>query len=131
MGKKIGSSLGEVEDVGIFDVQGTKAPILKAKVRFNIDKALRRGICIGSRTDGAFWIEFKYGRLPQFCYQCGVIGHDEDSCKETGGPCDAGDDKTKEFGPWMRTLNQGRRVKNAYKSVGPTVIVKRMIRGEA
>lgn len=109
LGNKIGEVLGEVEDVGVFDLQGSKAPILKAKVRINLGTPLRRGINIGNRADGAFWIDFRYERLPQFCYHCGVIGHEEDECKDADGPCDT--DDTKEYGPWLRTLNQGRRIK--------------------
>lgn len=42
-------------------------------------------------------IEFKYKRLPKFCYECHRIGHDEDSCKSKEANAHIED-----YGPWLR-----------------------------
>ncbi|KAJ1376049.1 Zinc knuckle CX2CX4HX4C [Sesbania bispinosa] len=64
------------------------------------------GINAGSKKDGVFWVDFQFERLP-FCYQCGVIGHDEDSC--TGEKNDGDDDHPR--GPRMRASHSGKAVR--------------------
>ncbi|XP_062080236.1 uncharacterized protein At4g02000-like [Humulus lupulus] len=53
---------------------------LRVRVRFNIDKHLKRKMKIlYSKTD-FFWFDFKYERLPSFCFICGILGHSEKFC---------------------------------------------------
>lgn len=56
------------------------------------------------RVGGSYsqWVEFKYERLPVFCYLCGRLDHDEKECLvwlRSAGPITAED---KQFGPWLR-----------------------------
>ena len=48
------------------------------------------------------WVLFKYERLPNFCYQCGLLDHDLKEC-----PKSKGDDRNivmaeLQYGAWMR-----------------------------
>lgn len=79
MARKIGSCLGEVLDSGVFELPD-KSIILKVKVHIDISKPIKKGANIGSRTDGVIWVNFRYEKLPQFCFYCGKVGHGEQGC---------------------------------------------------
>ncbi|XP_042988633.1 uncharacterized protein LOC122316163 [Carya illinoinensis] len=52
---------------------------MRMRVEVDISKALKRGIFLtfeGKKT----WVSFKYERLPNFCFKCGVIKHDQKGC---------------------------------------------------
>ncbi|KAJ1389174.1 Zinc knuckle CX2CX4HX4C [Sesbania bispinosa] len=82
MGRRLGVCMGTVMEADVFEIQG-------------------------SRKDGIFWADFKFERVPQFCYKCGIIRHDEDGCNSTT------QENTDEMsrGPWMRATHVGRPVK--------------------
>lgn len=53
---------------------------LRVRVRVNIDKPLKRRMKIYRNKEEWFWANFKYERIPTFCFICGVIGHSEKFC---------------------------------------------------
>lgn len=110
MCEKLGGSLGEVEDMGLFEVGGSSPPFLKAKIKLDIRKSIKKGITIGNRLHGAYWVDFRYEKLPQCCYICGLLGHEEDECTAHQN---SGTEKFKSLnlGPWIRTLQQGRKIR--------------------
>ena len=71
-------------------------------MQLDITKPLCRGRKVRLGEHGMKWVEFKYERLPIFCYLCGMIDHDERDClqgfrsKETPRP------EEKQIGPWLR-----------------------------
>ncbi|KAJ1418357.1 Zinc knuckle CX2CX4HX4C [Sesbania bispinosa] len=75
MGQRIGSCMGEVLESHVHEIQGR----------------------------GSF-VKAPFERLPQFCYQCGVIGHDDDGCNGDKDEEDADHPR----GPWMRASQAGR-----------------------
>jgi hypothetical protein len=77
-------------------------------VMLEISKPLRKGTHIGSKADGIFWVDFKYEKLPQFCFYCGCVGHGEIGC--VASKDDDEHIKSKKLGPWLRTNIGGRRV---------------------
>ena len=70
---------------------------LRFRVAINIKHPLVPGFMFQRDGLAALWIEFKYERLSNFCYSCGRIGHDEDSCKYKDDTVNTGD-----YGPWLR-----------------------------
>ncbi|MEX5533454.1 hypothetical protein, partial [Pseudomonas syringae] len=57
-----------------------KKIIVKVLVELDVMKPLMQGIYTGNQKDGLFWVDFKYEKLPQFCYFCGIIGHSDQFC---------------------------------------------------
>ncbi|KAJ1376289.1 Zinc finger, CCHC-type [Sesbania bispinosa] len=108
MGRKIGVCLGKVGESEVYEGR-YKITFVKLSVEIDIHKPLLPGILVGSHEDGISWVDFKFERLPQLCYKCGHIGHDEDSCKIPIADDPNAPSKDKELGPWMRASYVGRK----------------------
>ena len=67
---------------------------IRIRVDMPIDKPLRRGGNIVNIEGEKFWVSFKYERLPNFCFLCGLLGHDKKHCQAP--PSDLGN--TKQYG---------------------------------
>lgn len=106
MGQEMGSQLGKVLDVGIYEFP-EKAKIVKVKVLVNISHPIRAGMYIGNDHDGINWVDFRFENLPMFCFGCGLIGHNLEGCKNPPIPIVGG---TNPRGAWLRTKNYGHRV---------------------
>ncbi|KAJ1392464.1 Zinc knuckle CX2CX4HX4C [Sesbania bispinosa] len=98
--------MGRALESHVFEIQG-KGTYVRTLVEFNTSKPLLPSINVGSKKEVAFWVDFQFERLPQFCYKFGVIGHDEDSC--TGEQNVEDEDRPR--GPWMRAAQNGKLVK--------------------
>ncbi|KAJ1421780.1 Zinc knuckle CX2CX4HX4C [Sesbania bispinosa] len=108
MGMKIGSSIGEVKQAELFETR-ERGSFIKILVHVDITKPLKSGVNVGSRKNGINWIDFQYERLPQVCYSCGLVGHDEELCSKKTATETDGDDDIKGLGPWIRASQIGRK----------------------
>ncbi|KAJ1440637.1 Zinc finger, CCHC-type, partial [Sesbania bispinosa] len=106
MGWKIGESMGRVIDAIIFEILG-KGNFVKVLVEIDINNPLLMGVNAGSRKDEVFWVDFQFEKLPQFCYCCGRIGHDEDNCSIKNTE----ENDERKFGPWLKAFQSGRRIR--------------------
>lgn len=101
----IGSSLGELMAVDHKNFDGTWKQFLRVRVLIDITKPLKRKMKMKKNGGECFWIEFKYERLPNFCFLCGIIGHTERFCfKHFEG---VNEETERPYGPWLRAT--GRR----------------------
>jgi hypothetical protein len=107
MGKHLGSQLGLVEDVALYDFPD-KARIVKIKVHIDTNQPIRPGLFIGNTKDGIKWVDFRYENLPMFCFLCGYIGHNETSCNYASPTTEEG--STNPRGPWLRSTSYGKRI---------------------
>ncbi|KAJ1414343.1 Zinc knuckle CX2CX4HX4C [Sesbania bispinosa] len=109
MGRRIGACLGEVKESDIFESK-ERGSFIKIPVEFDISKPLRPGVNVGSQEDGVMWVDFQYERLPQFCYPCGLIGHEEDFCGAHPDKSTRDNQKESDLGPWLRAYIVGRKL---------------------
>ncbi|KAJ1382435.1 Zinc knuckle CX2CX4HX4C [Sesbania bispinosa] len=80
---KIAQKIGSVISVEDPFVEGQLLrPFFKVKVEVNIKKPLLTGFSIPRKDLPRTWVFIKYERLQDFCYNCGVLGHDFWKCKE-------------------------------------------------
>ena len=63
-----------------------------------IDKPLRRGGFVKNEEGGRVWVDFRYERLPNFCYICGFLGHDEKHCQASPTEQRA----RRQYGDWLK-----------------------------
>ena len=84
-GKAIGASLGKVIEVDVADTGVQWGTCLRVWVDIDVTRKLIRGRKINFEEGGARWVHFKYERLPNFCYRCGLLEHDLKDCLEGSG----------------------------------------------
>nr|POE86154.1 uncharacterized protein CFP56_07261 [Quercus suber] len=97
VGRELGNNIGKFIEVDQQARQSDQVKFMRIRVELQLDKPLRRGGKVASLEGDKFWVNFKYERLPTFCFQCGNLGHDEKHCK------DPSDQKnTKQYGEWLR-----------------------------
>ena len=82
VGKEIGCKLGEVIEVDKRSWQADQAKFMRIRVNLPIHKPLRRGAHFTNAEGERFWINFKYERLPTFCFICGKLGRDDKHCTQ-------------------------------------------------
>jgi hypothetical protein len=103
MGAHLGALMGDVEASEFYEYPGKKM-IIKIKVGINVHKPIPSGIHVANPTDGTTWVDFRYERLPQMCFKCGLVGHADTSCRHRALETDT----LAPLGPWI-TAQYGRR----------------------
>ncbi|XP_075665158.1 uncharacterized protein LOC142634778 [Castanea sativa] len=78
----IGSCLGSVLDVDVIEAGVQWGKRLQFTVRIDVTKRLVRGKKISIERGEPKWVNFKYERLPNFCYRCGFLDHSLKECSE-------------------------------------------------
>ncbi|KAK2632022.1 hypothetical protein EUGRSUZ_L02110 [Eucalyptus grandis] len=79
--RETASKLAEVIDVKLETKGNSNYKVGKARVVLNLANPLKTGIIINLGKKN-LWIEFKYERLPLYCYSCSKIRHYAMACKE-------------------------------------------------
>nr|POE86282.1 hypothetical protein CFP56_07087 [Quercus suber] len=71
-------------------------------MRIHVDLPFNKPLCRGGNIvnlDGSkTWVTFKYEGLPCFCFQCGLLGHDDRHC----GSFPYNPDSSKQYGDWLK-----------------------------
>ncbi|KAF8023371.1 hypothetical protein BT93_F0776 [Corymbia citriodora subsp. variegata] len=99
---KIASRIGKVIEVKVEEKGPVAQRVGKAKVELDVAAELIVGQPT-SHGNKKIWLDFKYKRLPFYCYSCGKLGHYATSCKTI--PYDETNFNTKMascFGNWLR-----------------------------
>jgi interleukin-1 receptor-associated kinase 1 len=104
MARKLGNIMGSFEEVDPKDSNRT-GRFLRLKTSLDLRKPLKRGTKIKFQ-DRNLWVDFKYERLPNFCFACGKIGHQMKECEEVDDVDENNyndiEEKSQAFGPWLR-----------------------------
>lgn len=73
----------------------------KFKVEIDLHKLIVPGWTLDQGEQSPMWIEFKYERLPNICFNCGRFDHETRSCPN--GPANTSNPVcSSKFGPWLR-----------------------------
>ncbi|RYR26601.1 uncharacterized protein LOC107627562 [Arachis ipaensis] len=110
LGRKIAAIAGEVKDCEIYETSRDHIRFIKANVKINIKKPLQKRANIGSIEDGLLWADFRYEKLPSFCYYCGLLGHEEVNCEKATKDEIIGKTSAKNLGQWLRAEEKGTKV---------------------
>lgn len=80
VGKHSGNSLGRYIEIDKRSWFSEQAKFMRIWVDLLPNKPLRREGNVVNLDGSKTWITFKFERLPCFCFQCGLLGHDERHC---------------------------------------------------
>lgn len=93
----IGSFLGTLIQVDDRNFDGSMRMFYRVRVAIDVAKPLKKQMKLKKDNGDWAFIDFKYERLPTFCFLCGVIGHGDKFC-----PKDVDVTAGKPYGAWMR-----------------------------
>ena len=95
--KTIASAMGAVMETENDELGLEK--FCRVRVLVDVNKPLRRFQKIKNKNNTVVTIEFKYERLPFFCFMCGRMGHHEKDCQEA---VDNEGEKELGWGLWLK-----------------------------
>lgn len=79
----LAEQMGEVIEVENHLVNGALLrTFMRVKVNINITQPLITGCWVPRKDLPKSWILFRYERLQDFCFTCGLLGHDQKACKK-------------------------------------------------
>ena len=80
MAEKLCDTVGEVQkSIGAVDDDG--GSFFRVRVLVDITLPLCRGKVISLPNGSNSWVNFKYKRLPNVCYWCGRLDHNDRDCE--------------------------------------------------
>lgn len=80
-GEVIGNEVGVFVDMDVEEDGLAVRQYLRIKVKLNISRPLMRGISlVEDEEEKPMWCPIVYEFLPEFCYNCGIIGHTNKVC---------------------------------------------------
>ena len=77
---KISSVIGEVSH-SITPKESNGGTFFRLKITIDLSLPLCRGRLISLENGKLTWVSFKYERLPNMCYWCGQLTHDDKDCE--------------------------------------------------
>ncbi len=78
---------------------------LRIRVEVPVEIFLRRGGFVTSPERERCWVDYRYERLPHFCFACGCLGHDMRWCKVNRERVESG---TASYGEWLKATFNGK-----------------------
>ena len=98
----IGSSIGVVQEgLKEWDTQDGSS-FMRIRVLMDMLKPLCRGRKIYGDDGKVGWIRFKYERLPNLCYWCGLLSHSDKDCDIWVQSKGTHTEQDQQFGGWLR-----------------------------
>ena len=110
---KIGSIAGRaLETDFIGSSEGVWRRYIRVRVEVDVNCPLAPDFPLERDHLPELWIPFKYEKLGNFCFGCGLLGHDQRDCQDKGAQLSIQEGVTSFFGRWLRADNdefQSRR----------------------
>lgn len=106
--KSVGDYVGKYVKSDTTNFEGIWKEYVRIRVTIDIQKPLKRRMKI-KREGGAWsWINFKYERLGNFCFVCGIVGHTERDCNIVYENPDKEIERA--YGVWLRAPGRNNKI---------------------
>lgn len=92
---------------------------IRLRVSINPTKPLKTGFFLTRGTLPTVWIQFKYERLSDFCYQCRALGRTVGTCPKPIPNSDGALDPRIAFGSWLWATPYGMPILPKSKAASP------------
>lgn len=102
MSEKVAEQIGKYADPNNFS--GAWTSYMRIRVLIDVCKPIKRKMNIRRSDFEGKWINFRYERLPTFCFFCGIIGHSDRSCETVFEYRNQNVEKA--YGVWLRASNR-------------------------
>ncbi|XP_019195830.1 PREDICTED: uncharacterized protein LOC109189671 [Ipomoea nil] len=121
----VGKYIGVVCKVDERNFDGSMRQFHRIRVAVKVNEALKKGLRI--KKDNGEWIrlEFRYERLPTFCFICGMLGHGDKYCPRLVQGWDRKAEKP--FGPELRAGNRRNSPVTGNRWLAPETAAERKI----
>ncbi|XP_031112051.1 uncharacterized protein LOC116016023 [Ipomoea triloba] len=96
----IGSFLGNLVQTDERNFDGSMCIFYRVRVAIDVAKPLKKQMKLKKDNGSWAFIDFRYERLPTFCFRCGLIGHGDRFCPKIAQGYDP--KAKKPYGAWMR-----------------------------
>ena len=124
----VGNYIGIFIEANPKSFDGEWKVYVRIRVFLDIRKPLRRRMKIKKPGGDWYWVNFKYERLPTFCYFYGMLGHSENfyatmfqnPSKPTEMP----------YRPWLRASTRPTIRNPREKLMASTVVIRRLSCGD-
>ncbi|XP_062112044.1 uncharacterized protein LOC133823369 [Humulus lupulus] len=131
--KSEGHLLGDYIEVDKDSLFEGWRPFMRIRVAIDVTQPLMRGRRVRlPRIRDEFWIDFRYEKLPDFCFECGIIGHLFQHCTLYLEHMDAGTEPTLPYGPWLKgaplPTSADDRYRQDFSKSGPWPFLTRLAR---
>lgn len=101
----IGNFVGKYVKADPANFADTWKQYVRIRVNLDVQKPLKRCMKIKREGGSWSWVNFKYERLGNFCFVCGIIGHTERECNVLYAHPEKEVDWA--YGTWLRAQGQG------------------------
>ncbi|KAH9735309.1 zinc knuckle protein [Citrus sinensis] len=105
--KEIGQKIGKVEEVETDETGECLGSFARVRISIDITQPLKERLLLKLEDERRISLRVAYEKLPEFCFCCGLIGHQYKKCLDYGG-------QPKEelvYGAWMKALTRMEKAK--------------------
>ena len=105
--KEIGQKIGKVEEVKTDETWECLGSFSRVRISIDITQPLKKRLLLKLEDERRISLRVAYKKLPEFCFCCGLIGHQYKECLDYGG-------QPKEelaYGAWMKALTRMEKAK--------------------
>lgn len=106
VGYSIGATIGSVDKVDVDERGFCLGNCMRIRVMIDTSAPLCRGRKVRLGGLSHIWVDFKYDRMPIFCYLCNMVTHDENDCLVGLRQVERMNVKDKPFNPWMKATQE-------------------------
>nr|GLL37714.1 uncharacterized protein LOC109159904 [Ipomoea trifida] len=119
----IGGFIGRVIKMDDRNFDGSMRVFFRVRIELEVAKPLKKGMRV--KKDDGEWakVDFKYERLPTFCFICGILGNGDRFCQKR--PRGESATSVKSYGPELRAGNRRNIPVAGQKWVAPETVVER------